>query len=69
MDENAARKLRVMRFWIIGILVIIIAGMLAVGFVIPGGLMSQPYYWLAMVAAIVLGAVLYFVYRAVLLKK
>ncbi len=62
MSEDTAKRLRVVRFWLIGVFLIILAALIAFGFVFPG-LFSELYFYLGIVFAAVLFIVFYFVYR------
>ena len=68
MSEENAKKLRVVRFWVVGVFLIIAAGTIAFGFVIPG-LMRELLFWLGLLLAAALCAIWYFGYRAWLAKQ
>lgn len=68
MSEENEKKLRVMRFWVIGVFLIIVAAAISVGFAIPG-LIRELYFWLGVGLAAVLCAAWYLGYRAWIKRK
>jgi ABC-type cobalamin transport system permease subunit len=64
MSEDKSKRLRVMRFWLIGVFLIILAAYVTLGFVFPDSLLLRELnYWLGLIFAAVLFAVWYFVYK------
>jgi hypothetical protein len=62
MSEDAAKRLRVVRFWLIGVFLIILAALIAFGFVFPD-LFGEIFFWLGPIFAAVLFIVFYFLYK------
>ena len=66
MAEDKDGRLRVIRFWLIGVFLIIIAAYITLGFVFQAaGLMlfAELYYWLGLVFTVVLILLWYFLYK------
>ncbi|MGD8813565.1 MAG: hypothetical protein PVI78_03730 [Anaerolineales bacterium] len=62
MSEDTSKNLRVMRFWLIGVFLIILAADITIGFLFPG-LFREFYFWLGIIIAAVLIVVWYFLYK------
>ena len=62
MTETIGKRLRLMRFWLMGTFVIIATAQVTVGFVIPG-LNREPTYWVGLLISAVLFVIWYFAYR------
>jgi hypothetical protein len=62
MEEDKAGRLRMMRFWLIGVFLIILAADITIGIIFPG-LLRELYFWLGLIVAAVLIVVWYFVYK------
>ncbi len=64
MDDDKAKRLRTMRFWLIGVFIIIFAAYITLGFVFPGLLLLRELlYWLALIIVAVLFVIWYLVYK------
>ena len=66
MSEDTPKRLRVMRFWLIGVFLIILAALLTIGFVFQGAglaLFRELYFWLGLIIAAVLIVAWYFLYK------
>ena len=68
MSEEKIRMLKLMRFWLFGIFIIIAAVVIMMGFFIPG-LRGELFYWLGLLFTAVLCFVWYFVYKAWIGRK
>ena len=62
MEEDKAGRLRMMRFWLIGVFLIILAADITIGVIFPG-LLRELYFWLGLIVAAVLIVVWYFIYK------
>jgi hypothetical protein len=62
MSEENAKRLRVVRFWLIGVFLIILAALVSFGFIFPD-LFGELYFWLGIIAAAILFIAYYFLYR------
>jgi hypothetical protein len=62
MAEEKASRLKMMRFWLIGVFLIILAADITVGFIFPQ-LLRELYFWLGLIIAAVLVAAWYFIYK------
>lgn len=62
MDERNQKKLKLMRFWLIGIFAIIAAALVSFWFVITGSV-REPMLWLALLLSAVLMLIWFFLYR------
>jgi hypothetical protein len=62
MEEDKAGRLRMMRFWLIGVFLIILAADITIGIIFPG-LLRELYFWLGLIVAAVLIVAWYFVYK------
>jgi ABC-type cobalamin transport system permease subunit len=64
MSEDKSKRLRVFRFWLIGVFMIILAAYITIGFVFPDSLLLRELnYWLGIIFTAVLFAVWYFGYK------
>ena len=66
MSEDKDGRLRVIRFWLIGVFLIIIAAYITLGFVFQAAgllLFAELYYWLGLIFTILLILVWYFIYK------
>jgi len=66
MSEEKDGRLRVIRFWLIGVFLIIIAAYITLGFVFQAAgllLFAELYYWLGLIFTILLILVWYFIYK------
>ncbi len=62
MEEDKAGRLRMMRFWLIGVFLIILAADITIGVIFPG-LLRELYFWLGLIVAAVLVVAWYFIYK------
>ena len=62
MSEESAKKLKLMRFWLIGAFLLILVADILIALYMPG-LMGQLYYWLGLVFAAAVFTIWYFVYK------
>ena len=62
MEEDKAGRLRMMRFWLIGVFLIILAADITIGIIFPG-LLRELYFWLGLIVAAVLVVAWYFIYK------
>ena len=62
MTEQEGSNLKLMRFWLVGVFVIIAAAMITMGFVIPG-LIRETLFWVSLLATAVLTLVWFYIYR------
>jgi asparagine N-glycosylation enzyme membrane subunit Stt3 len=62
MSEDTSKRLRVVRFWLIGVFLIILAALIAFGFVFPG-LFTEIFFWLGPIIAAVVFIAFYFLYK------
>jgi hypothetical protein len=68
MSEETVKKLKLMRFWLIGVFLIILVADILVALYMPG-LMGQIYYWLGLVFAAAVFTIWYFIYKWILVRK
>ncbi|MGD8760331.1 MAG: hypothetical protein PVJ07_08785 [Anaerolineales bacterium] len=68
MSEETAKKLKLMRFWLIGAFLIILVADILIALYMPG-LMGQLYYWLGLVIAAAVFIIWYFIYKWILSRK
>jgi hypothetical protein len=62
MAEDKDSRLRMMRFWLIGVFLIILAADITIGFIFPG-LLRELYFWLGLIVAAALIVAWYFIYK------
>jgi putative flippase GtrA len=62
MAEDIAKRLRMMRFWLIGVFIIILAADITIAFLFPW-LLRELFFWLGLIIAAALIAITYFVYK------
>jgi hypothetical protein len=62
MADDKSKLLRLMRFWLIGTFLILLAAVLIVGLQIPG-LFSEPRFWIGVGVIAVLCGAWYFIYK------
>ncbi|MGD2252682.1 MAG: hypothetical protein PVF70_07185 [Anaerolineales bacterium] len=65
MSEETAKKLKLMRFWLIGAFLIILVAVILIALYVPG-LMGQLYYWLGLVIAAAIFTIVYFIYKLII---
>jgi len=66
MADDKNGRLRMMRFWLIGVFLIILAAQLTTGFLFQSQgipLMGELYFWLGLIIAAVLVVIWYFAYQ------
>ena len=68
MADEKAKLLGLMRFWLFGTFLILIATVLIIGFFIPG-LTKELFFWVGVVATAALCAAWYFIYKWYLGRK
>ena len=68
MTEHEDNSLKLMRFWLVGVFVIVAAAMITMGFVIPG-LIRETFFWLGLLAAAVLTVIWFYFYRWWIARK
>ena len=62
MAEDIAKRLRMMRFWLSGVFLIILAADISIAVIFPG-LLRELFFWLGLIIAAVLIALWYFIYK------
>lgn len=62
MAEDIAKRLRMMRFWLIGVFLIVLAADISIAILFPR-LLQEPFFWLGLIVAVALVALWYFVYK------